>query len=65
MLTLPVRLLSVPLAVVLAALLPAGAAPGSGTRTTAEARSLGSDLDGLFADARLTGAQVSALVGWD
>ncbi|WP_052391110.1 D-alanyl-D-alanine carboxypeptidase/D-alanyl-D-alanine-endopeptidase [Streptomyces sp. NRRL B-24484] len=62
MLTLPVRLLAVPLAVVLAALLPAGAAPGSGTGTSAAARSLGSDLDALFADRALTGAQVSALV---
>ncbi|WP_431677081.1 D-alanyl-D-alanine carboxypeptidase/D-alanyl-D-alanine endopeptidase [Kitasatospora sp. KL5] len=62
MLTLPVRLLSVPLAVALAALLPAGSAPAGSPWTTAEARSLGSDLDGLLADVRLAGAQVSALV---
>ncbi|MER8185006.1 D-alanyl-D-alanine carboxypeptidase/D-alanyl-D-alanine-endopeptidase [Kitasatospora sp. NPDC094015] len=62
MLTLPARLLSVPLAAVLVALVPAGSAPGSVERPPGAARPLAADLDGLWADARLTGAQVSALV---
>lgn len=64
MLTLPARLLPVPIAAVLVALLPAGPAPGS---TVAPARTetdrvLAADLDRLLDDPRLTGAQVSALV---
>ncbi|WP_371493995.1 D-alanyl-D-alanine carboxypeptidase/D-alanyl-D-alanine-endopeptidase [Kitasatospora sp. NBC_00374] len=59
---LPVRLLSVPLAAVLVVLVPAGSAPGTVGRTPGAVRTLAADLDRLLADARLTGAQVSALV---
>ncbi|MFJ1707504.1 D-alanyl-D-alanine carboxypeptidase/D-alanyl-D-alanine-endopeptidase [Kitasatospora sp. NPDC088346] len=59
---LPVRLLAVPLAAVLVVLVPAGSAPGSAGRAPGAARALAADLDRLLDDARLAGAQVSALV---
>ncbi|WP_407916821.1 D-alanyl-D-alanine carboxypeptidase/D-alanyl-D-alanine-endopeptidase [Kitasatospora sp. NE20-6] len=62
MLTLPARLLAVPLAAVLVALTPAEAAPGTLPRAAAAAGPLAADLDRLLGDARLAGAQVSALV---
>ncbi|WP_405014495.1 D-alanyl-D-alanine carboxypeptidase/D-alanyl-D-alanine-endopeptidase [Kitasatospora sp. NBC_01539] len=62
MLTLPARLLAVPLAAALVVLIPAEAAPGTVPRAAAAAGPLAADLDRILGDARLTGAQVSALV---
>ncbi|WP_052682218.1 D-alanyl-D-alanine carboxypeptidase/D-alanyl-D-alanine endopeptidase [Saccharothrix sp. ST-888] len=59
----PVRRLCVPLAAVLVALVLTGSAPPSAGRPRAAvAGSLSADLDRLFEDSRLTGAQVSAVV---
>ncbi|MGE7435986.1 D-alanyl-D-alanine carboxypeptidase/D-alanyl-D-alanine endopeptidase [Kitasatospora sp. NPDC001175] len=59
----PVRRLCVPLAAVLAALLLTGSGPlAEGRSRTTVPESLSADLDRLFEDQRLTGAQASALV---